>query len=53
MHFLTASAWDFVSAASAFEKVFGGKIAPFRYASYDDYGPVGKSNQQNGSTIDK
>lgn len=41
------------SAASAFEKVFGGKIAPFRYASYDDYGPVGKSNQQNGSTIDK
>jgi len=39
--------------ASEFEKVLGGIIAPFRYASHDDYGPAGKSNQQNGSTIDK
>ena len=52
-HLTNTSSPQLGSAADAFEKVFEGKIAPFRYASYDDYGPVGKSNQQNGSTIDK
>ncbi len=52
-HLTSADDAQLGAAAEAFEKVFGGRIAPFRYASYDDYGPAGKPNQQNGSEIDK
>lgn len=38
--------------ASEFETVLDGIIAPFRYASYDDYGPAAKSNQLNGSKLE-